>query len=148
MPYRERMNIVNILSGLLITPVYAWIVYQYYLDGRFDLTEDFRAWGKIFLVFMGVSILARIIIMIIFHILNAIATREKDIPVEDERDKPVKLKSTRNAYYVFAISMMVGFLLLATGMPVYGLFIVFVINGLVSEIVDNGSQIYYYRKGV
>lgn len=142
------MNIVNIVSGLLITPIYAWIVYQRHLQGRFDLTDDFKTWGIIFLVFMGVSIVARIIIYIIFHILNAIATREEDIPGEDERDKLVKLKSTRNSHYAFSISMVLGFVLLAAGMPIYGLFIVFIISGLFSEIVDNGSQIFYYRKGL
>jgi hypothetical protein len=148
MSYQERMNIVNIMSGLLITPIYAWIVYQRHLQGRFDLTDDFKTWGIIFLVFMGVSIVARIIIYIIFHILNAIATREEDIPGEDERDKLVKLKSTRNSHYAFSISMVLGFVLLAAGMPIYGLFIVFIISGLFSEIVDNGSQIFYYRKGL
>jgi uncharacterized membrane protein len=148
MSYQERMNIVNIMSGLLITPIYAWIVYQRHLQGRFDLTDDFKTWGIIFLVFMGVSIVARIIIYIIFHILNAIATREQDIPVEDERDKFVKLKSTRNSHYAFSIGMVLGFVLLAVGMPIYGLFIVFILSGLVSEIVDNGSQIFYYRKGL
>jgi uncharacterized membrane protein len=148
MSYQERMNIVNIVSGLLITPIYAWIVYQRHLQGRFDLTDDFKTWGIIFLVFMGVSIVARIIIYIIFHILNAIATREEDIPGEDERDKLVKLKSTRNSHYAFSISMVLGFVLLAAGMPIYGLFIVFIISGLFSEIVDNGSQIFYYRKGL
>lgn len=148
MPYQERMNIVNILSGLLITSVYAWIVYQRHLQGRFDLTEDFRTWGIIFLVFMGVSIVARIIIYIIFHIINAIATREEDIPKEDERDKLVKLKATRNSHYAFSISLLAGFILLAAGMPLYGLFMVFIIAGLISEIMDNSSQIYYYRKGI
>lgn len=142
------MNIVNILSGLLITSVYAWIVYQRHLQGRFDLTEDFRTWGIIFLVFMGVSIVARIIIYIIFHIINAIATREEDIPKEDERDKLVKLKATRNSHYAFSISLLAGFILLAAGMPLYGLFMVFIIAGLISEIMDNSSQIYYYRKGI
>ena len=148
MPYRERLNIVNILSGVLITALYSWIVYQRYLEGRFDLTRDFRAWGKIFLVFLAVSIGARIIIMIVFHIMNAIATRETDIPVEDERDKLIKLKSTRNTYYVFVSFLFAGFVLLAIGMPVWGLFPVYVFGGLLSEIVDNTSQIYYYRKGV
>jgi hypothetical protein len=118
------------------------------LQGRFDLTDDFKTWGIVFLVFMGVSIVARIIVYIIFHILNAIATREQDIPREDERDKFVRLKATRNSHYAFSITMMLDFLLLATGMPVCGLFIIFIIGGLTSEIIDNGSQIYYYRKGL
>ena len=148
MSYQEKQNIVNIFSGLLITVIYSWIVYQRHLSGRFDLTEDFARWGVIFLIFIGVSVAARIIIYIIFHIINAIATREEDIPVEDERDKLVKLKATRNSHYVFSGGFVIAIVGLSLGMPVYGIFIAFIISGLLSEIIDNGSQIYYYRKGV
>ena len=148
MTYQEKQNIVNIASGILITGVYAWIVYQRHVQGRFDLTEEFSKWGLIFLVFIGVSIVARVIIQIIFHIGNAIATREEDVPREDERDKLVKLKATRNSYYVFSGGFVVSVVMLALGMPVYGMFIALVAFGLVAEIIDNGSQIYYYRKGV
>lgn len=148
MSYREKENIVNIFSGLLITVVFGWNVYQRHLEGRFDLTEDFSTWGVIFLIFIGVSIVARIIIYIIFHIINAIATKEEDIPVEDERDKLVKLKALRNSHYVFSGGFVLSICALAIGMPVYWIFIAFVISGLLSEIIDNGSQIYYYRKGI
>lgn len=148
MSYQERQNIVNIISGLLITAIYAWIVYQRQLEGSIDLTVDYKAWGIVFLIFIGVSIVARIIILIIFHIINAIATRNETIPSEDERDKLIKLKATRNSYYVFTIGFTMSIIALAVGMPVYMLFIVFVITGLISEIIDNASQIYYYRKGI
>jgi len=148
MTYQEKQNIVNIFSGLLITAIYGWIVYQKHLAGTIDLKEDFSSWGVIFLIFIGVSIVSRIIIYIIFHIINAIATREDDTPVEDERDKLIKLKSTRNSYYSFSFCLMSGFVLLAIGMPVYGMFIAFIISGLIAEIIENGSQIYFYRKGV
>lgn len=148
MSYQEKQNIVNIFSGLIITLVYAIIVYQRHLEGRFDLSQDFRKWGVIFLVFIGVSIVARIIIQIIFHIINAIATREDKTPLEDERDKLIKLKATRNSYYVFSGGFVLSVVALAIGMPAYGIFIAFVVSGLLAEIMDNGSQIYYYRKGV
>ena len=148
MSYQERQNIVNIISGLLITAIYAWIVYQRQLEGSIDLTVDYKAWGIVFLIFIGVSIVARIIILIIFHIINAIATRNETIPSEDERDKLIKLKATRNSYYVFTIGFTMSIIALAVGMPVYMLFIVFVITGLISEIIDYASQIYYYRKGI
>lgn len=148
MSYREKENIVNIFSSLLITLIYAWMVYQRHLEGRFDLTEDFRSWGMIFIVFIIVTIVARIIIYIIFHIFNAIATREEDIPQEDERDKLIKLKAIRNSHWVFSVGFMLSIIGLAIGMPVYGTFIAFVISGVISEIIDNGSQIYYYRKGI
>ena len=148
MSYQEKQNIVNIFSGLLITIIYAWLVYQRHLQGNFDLTEDFKTWGIIFLVFIGISIVVRIIIQIIFHIINAIATREEKVPTEDERDQLIKLKATRNSYYAFTSGFVLSVLGLAVGMPVHWIFIAFVITGLIAEILDNGSQIYYYRKGV
>jgi uncharacterized membrane protein len=148
MPYQEKENIVNIFSGLLIMAIYALIVYQRHLDGRIDLTSDYRDWGIVFLIFIGVSILSRIIIFIIFHIINTIATRDEKIPVSDERDKLIKLKSLRNSHHTFSIGMMLSFVMLAIGMPVYWLFIAFAVFGVISEIVDNTSQIYYSRKGV
>lgn len=148
MTYQEKQSIVNIFSGLLITGIYAWIIYQKHSAGILDLTQDYKTWGIIFLIFIGVSIAARIIIYIIFHIINAIATREEDMPVSDERDKLIKLKSTRNSYYVFSMSFVLAFTGLAMGMQVYGIFIIFIISGLVSEIVDNSSQIWHYRKGI
>ena len=127
---------------------YSWIIYNKQLNGTIDLTSDFKAWGSIFLIFMGVSIVARIVIYIVFHIVNAIATREDTIPKDDERDKLIKLKATRNSYYTFSALFSTGFLLLAVGMPIYGMLITFIVSGLIAEIVDNVSQIYFNRKGI
>lgn len=148
MSYREKENIVNILSSILITGIYAWIIYQKQLAGTIDLTDDFQKWGVIFLIFAGISIVARIIIYIIFSIINTIITREEKIPKEDERDKLIKLKATRNSSYSFSIGFFMAILALAVGLPAYWLFILFVISGVISELIDNGSQMYYYRKGV
>lgn len=148
MSYREKENIVNILSSILITGIYTWIIYQKQLAGTIDLTDDFQKWGIVFLIFAGVSIVARIVIYIIFHIINAIATREEKIPAVDERDKIIKLKALRNSHYTFSIGFFLAILALALGMPSYWLFILFVISGVISELIDNGSQMYYYRKGV
>ena len=149
MSYQVKENIVNIFSGLLISTIYALIIYQRHQEGRFDLTEDFTTWGVIFIIFMIVSVIARIIIYIIFHIINAIALqKEEDIPVSDERDKLIKLKATRNSHYAFSITFASVFVFLAFGMPIYGIFIAFLIGGLLSELIDNGSQIYYHSKGI
>jgi uncharacterized membrane protein len=148
MSYREKENIVNILSSILITGIYAWIIYQKQLAGTLDLTDDFQKWGIVFLIFAGIAVVARIIIYIIFSIINAIITREEKIPKEDERDKLVKLKAIRNSHYSFSVGFFIAIVALAIGMPSYWLFILFVISGVISELIDNGSQMYYYRKGV
>ena len=148
MSYREKENIVNIFSALLITSVYAWIIYQKQMAGLVDLRDDFQQWGIIFLIFAGVSIVARIIIYIIFSIINAIATREGKIPPMDERDKLIRLKATRNSHYSFSVGFFMAIVALSIGMPSYWLFIFFVLSGVVAELIDNASQMYYYRKGV
>ena len=148
MSYREKENIVNIFSALVITSVYAWIVYQKQMSGLIDLKDDFQKWGIVFLIFAGLSIVARIIIYIIFSIINVIATREEKIPPIDERDKLIKLKATRNSHYSFSFGFFIAIIGLSIGMPTYWLFILFVLSGVVSELIDNGSQMYYYRKGV
>ena len=148
MSYQEKKNIVNIISSLLIIIIYALIVYQRHQEGRFDLTEDYTKWGIIFLIFIGVSIVARITIYIIFHIINAIVTREEELPVTDERDKLIELKATRNSYRAFSIGFVMAIISLSLGMPVYGIIIAFFICCVIGEIVDNSSQIYYNRKGI
>lgn len=148
MSYQEKQNVVNIFSGLLVTAIYAYIIYQKQLSGELDLATDYRQWGFLFIIFIGVSIVARVIIQIIFHIINAIATRTDDVPKDDERDKLVKLKSTRNSHYVFITGFTFSMIMLAIGWPVYTLFIVYIATGVLAEITDNGSQIFYYRKGV
>lgn len=148
MTYQEKKSIVNMISGLLITAIYALIVYQRHQQGQFDLTQDFKAWGIVFLIFVGISIVARIIIYIIFHIINTIATREVDIPITDERDRLIELKATRNSYIAYMVSFLTAMVLLALGMPVFGLFICLVCGGLLSEIIENSSKIYYHRKGI
>lgn len=148
MSYQEKQNIVNIFSGMLISLIYAIIIFKRQQAGHFDLKEDFHTWGIIFLIYIVASIVVRIIIQIVFHIINAIATREDKVPVTDERDKLITLMATRNSYYVFTGGFVLSVISLAIGMPVYGIFIAFVGTGLLAEIIDNGSQIYYYRKGI
>lgn len=148
MSYHEKQTIVNIFSGLPISAIFALIVYRKHTSGAIDITSDVKIWGLLLLIFIGVSIAARIIIQIIFHIINVIATREEDTPPKDERDKLISLRSIRNAYYAMSAVFFGTIVLLALGMAFYGVFIAFFISGLITEIVENSSQLYYYRKGI
>ena len=146
MVYHEKQNYVNIFSGILITAVFALIVYNKQMSGTIDLTGDYRLWGYLLLIFVGVSVVARIIIQIVFHIINVIVTREEDVPKKDERDRMIALKATRNAYYSLSFVLLTMIVLLALGAPMNAVFIAFIIGGLITEIIENSSQIYYYRR--
>ena len=148
MSFQEKESLVNIISSLLITGVFSWVVYQNHLSGAYNLSSDFKQWGIIFLWFMGVQIVARIVIYIIFYILNYIITQKEEHSIQDERIKIIRLKGIRNAYYTFSGGMMVSIILLAVGMPVYTIFIAWVISSVLSELMENGTQIYLNRKGL
>ncbi len=148
MSFQEKENVVNIFCAILTSAILGWAVYQRHLEGSFDLTQDFRAWGIIFLVFIGISVVARIIIYIIFYTINAVVTREEDPPLEDERAKLIKLMGIRNSHYTFSSGFVLSIVGLALGMPVYFIFVVFIVSGLLSEVIDNATQIYFHRKGI
>ena len=148
MSFQEKENIVNIFCAILTSAILGWAVYQRHLQGSFDLTQDFRAWGVIFLIFMGISIAVRIIIYIVFYTINALVTHDDSKPVEDERIKLIKLIGIRNSHYAFSGGFVLSIIGLALGMQLYWIFIIFVISGLLSEIIDNVTQVYFHRKGI
>ena len=71
-----------------------------------------------------------------------------DIPVTDERDKLIILKATRNKHMAFSLGFTLAILSMSLGMTPVVLFIAFFASCLIAEIVENISQIYYYRKGI
>lgn len=148
MSYQERRAIVSLISSVLITALYSAYMIQSYPEGNPYSAEVFRFWGSFFLILIPVSIVAKIIIYIVFSILNAIATREEEPSVTDERDKLIDLKSTRNSLYTFVFGFLLAMGSLVLEMPPSTMFLLFVASGVVSEVVSDISQFYFYRRGV
>jgi hypothetical protein len=147
MSYQERRSLVNLISIILITVVYSAYMIQRYPEGSAYSPEIFHFWGAFSLILIPVSVIARIIIYIIFHIINAIATREEEPPITDERDKMVELKAAQNSLYVFAVGFILAMGVLVIGMPPAAMFIILICSGVASEMVGDISQFYFYRRG-
>ncbi len=148
MVYQEKRSIINIISSLVIFSGYSYYVFELNGKENLPLINDFSFWGKFILVLIPVTIVSKIIIYIIFSIINTIATRE-DIPsITDERDKLIELKSLRNSHYIFVIGFLTSMAVLLTDWPHYIMFIILILSGLISEIFAEISKFYYYRKGV
>jgi hypothetical protein len=148
MSYHEKQNIVSIFSSLLIFGLYSLYVVQVRLAGNSSLLNDFSFWGSVILILIPVSIVAKIIITILFNISYRITTNEDAPAFSDERDKLIDLKATRNSLYVFTVGFLLAMVTQVLHMQPYVMFVTLVACGLLSEIVADSSMIYFYRKGV
>jgi uncharacterized membrane protein len=147
MSYQERRSLANVASTILITILYCSFMAVRYPQADAYSPEIFRFWGTFFLLLIPVSIVLKILSMILFTIINVIATREEEPPITDERDKSIELRANRNSLWVFAGGFILAMASLVVDVPPAGMFIILICAGVVSEIVSEVSQFYYYRRG-
>lgn len=148
MDQKERQIVVNLIATIITIGLYVLYVYQKKVAGNSEILNDFSFWGKSFLWLIPVSIVALIIVHIIYAIINKIVTNE-DIPtVDDERDKLIELKSIRISHWIFILGFLTAMGLLAFGLKPYLMFIILFASGLLASIVSELAKLYYYRKGV
>lgn len=147
MSFQERRAIVSLISTLVITAGYSAYMLQRYPPVDAYSVEAFRFWGEFFLILIPVTIVARILITIAFSIFNAIATREDEPSVTDERDKLIELKANKNSLYALSIGCMLAMGSLALEMQPPTMFVILLGAGVLSAIISDVSQFYFYRRG-
>jgi hypothetical protein len=148
MTYQEKRSLVFLVSSVLILCFYSLYVFRHYHDTILSNPNDFRFWGKTFLILIPISIVANIITVIIFIIINKIVSNE-DIPeITDERDKLIELKATRISHWVFILGFLLSMASQAMGMQPWVMFITLVASGFAASFVDEIAKIVLYRKGV
>ena len=81
MSFQERRAIVSLIGSILITVLYSVYMLQRYPEGDTYSPAVFHFWGSFFLILIPVTIVAKIVIYILFSIANAIATREEEPPI-------------------------------------------------------------------
>lgn len=148
MSYQEKRTIVSLISTLLIPTLYFLYMFQGYPKGDAYSIEVYRFWGRFILILIPVSIVAKIIIYIVFSIINTIATKEEEPSVSDERDRLIELKSTRNSFYVFILGFFLAMGSIVMEMPPSVMFAILIFFGMVAELVGELSQLYFYRRGL
>jgi len=148
MSYQEKKQIVSLLGSLLVFVFYCLYVFEKFPQATLDTAATFSFWASVILILIPVSIVAKIMISIVFNIIYRIATKEKEPSFADELDKIIELKSTRNSHYVFVIGFLLAMVSLVMDMPPYMMFIIFIFSGLMSEVISVITQIYLYRRGV
>jgi hypothetical protein len=147
MDNKEKQILVTMISMVLIFVCYSLYVYNKYIVMNLNILNDFKFWGKAFLILIPVTIVAQIIIHIIFSIINKIVTNEDMVTLSDERDKLIELKAIRISHWIFTLGFLISMISQVVGFPPYAMFFALFASGFVSAIISEISKIYYYRKG-
>lgn len=147
MSYQERSTIVSLITSISVMIIYVVYILNKYTMETLKSTTEFKHWGVIFLIMIGISIVARIITTIILNIHYRITTKEEEPSFQDEMDKLISLKADRLSLTIFTIGFAIAMSSLAFGNPIYMMFVVIIASGFISEL---GSLIYtliMYRRG-
>ena len=149
MSYQEKRSIAYLISTLLIAGFYFLYVFAMYPEESLNPTTDFSFWGRTILLLFAALVVINIITIIIFNVINYIATRDESAcaTIEDELDKLIELKASRNSNGIFMIGFMLSVGTLALDMPPYVMFNMFACSIFLSSIVWSCTQFFFYRKG-
>jgi hypothetical protein len=165
MTYQVKKTITAIISGVVVLGVYLFYAFGRYQSGLLA-PDDLKNWAQLMLIFIGVGIVATIVIQIIFHILLSISIAIKENIkngdcadqeienkiqleiVEDEMDKLIDLKSLRVGAIVAGAGFVISLIILVLGYPpMFMLNIVFVSFSF-GSILDGFTKLYYYKRGI
>ena len=165
MSYQEKRTIVMMLTGALVLAAYCIYAFGQVNAGVVSL-GDLRFWARTILAFIGIGIVATIVIQIIFHILlsvGIVVTKtirdgkvadeeiEKSVKaemVEDEMDKLIELKSNRVGVALGGCGFVAGLFAVLLGYPAAVMLNIVFIAFSLGTIVEGLVQLYYYRRGV
>ncbi|NRD78060.1 hypothetical protein HPT25_11750 [Bacillus sp. BRMEA1] len=147
MTYQEKKSIVSLISVILIFGSYCLYMYPRY-PGDLDSPETFRYWGSFVLILTLFSIVAHIMISIIFNIVFRMTTKEKEPRFEDELDKLIALKANRNSFFVFIIGFLLAMGSLIIFQPSQMMFMILIASGFISDLTGSVTKLYHYRRGV
>lgn len=165
MSYQEKRTTVSIVTGALILAAYCIFAFGQAQSGAVA-PGDLKFWAGTILTFIGIGIVAIIIIQIVFHILLSITIAaqkkiqdrqiddkeiEKSIGaemIEDEMDKLIELKAMRVSFAICGVGFIAGLLSLVLNyLPAVMLNIVF-ISFSAGSIFEGLTQLYFYRRGL
>lgn len=163
MSYQEKKNIISVASGALLLAAYC--IYAFGKAGMANL-DNLKFWATTILVFIGIGIVALIIIQIVFHILLSISMAvkqkmkdetcddkeiEKSIEqemVEDERDKLIELKANRIGYSFMGFGFIAGLVAIVFGASAVVMINILFLSCSIGSLIEGLVQIRYYKQGV
>ena len=147
MNYIRRRTVASTITG--VAAIVAYIIFA--LRPNAPASDDLQSWAIAILSFIGICIVAGIVIQVVFHIVFAASIAVKDgeseveriiasESIEDERVKRINQRGAFVAYVCSGIGAIVALVVLALGgemvMFLHILFGAFAFGGLLDGIVQ------------
>ena len=165
MSYQEKRTITNIFTGAVVLIAYCVHAFGRYQAGLVE-PGDLKFWASTMLIFIGIGVVAAIIVQIVFHILlsvsiavqkkirdanfdeNEIERSIKTEMVEDEMGKLIGLKSERIAYIVVGAGFVLGLITIVFNYSAAVLLNILFISFSLGSILEGFANLYYFRRGI
>lgn len=145
---KEKQALITLIGSWVILGIYSLYIYYNYIVEQPEIINDLQFWGTAFLILIPVSIIAQIIIHIIFAIVNKVITKEDMEMLEDEMDKLIELKAARISHWSFVLGFALTMGAIAFGSELYVMFLMLIGSGFLSGTFEALAKIYFYRRGV
>ncbi|MAT57434.1 MAG: hypothetical protein CMF23_05630 [Ignavibacteriae bacterium] len=147
MSFQEKRSIVSLFSNLLISILYLIYILKYHSTTNPLNNNDLAFWGGLILLLVPVKVFGKVVIHIIFLIINKIVTNEDEPNFSDELDKLIELKSLKIAFIIFMSGFVLSMAAIVVGYTASTMFVLLISSLILSEVAGDLSQIYFYRKG-
>jgi hypothetical protein len=148
MTHEEKNTLVALVTNLLVTGFFAIRLIQMYQAGAFDGADSLVVWARTVLWMIPVSIVVTIVLMILFQIGFAIATRDaKPSFIIDERDKQFSRWSYIATIVVAGAGWMVALILLAFGLSAFAALNIVLFAFGAGDLASHLVKLYRYRRG-
>lgn len=153
MQQKEWKTVAGLVTGVLVLAAYGVHILRRWREGALGADSELRVWASAMLLYIGIGIVVTIVIQILFQIIQAVANEvrheEGDDPsVEDEMDKLIGLKATRNGYAVAGFGFVASLVLLALRYPPAFMLNTAFVSFHLAGLCEAASSLYFYRRGV
>lgn len=159
MSYQEKKIVTTLATGAAVLAAYCLYAFGQSGPGA-TAPEDLKAWAVAMLAFVGVSVVAGIVIQVVFHILLSVSIAAKEASsgrneferaisaeiVDDERDKSIDVKFSRISLACCCAGFVAGLAALALGYsPVVMINLMYIVFSA-GCIVESAAKLRYYRR--
>lgn len=147
MSYQERRAAASLISTVMGSTFYfADVLGRYHAGGGAE--NEFAFWGAAILLYVPAMVVFKVIVQIIFVILNAIVTRSEEPDITDEFDRLVDMKSTTLFSYMFMAGFMLSMAALVAGYAPAAMFVILLMSMLAAGSMLDIAQVVMYRRGL